>query len=540
MKENASPLNSFVTAFDDSVIMDDYDADDENTVSFAHLPVRTSPAPFSSNKKHPKGFRETLAAISNSPLLQDSGRYALSPTKTSAPRRGRGGRKAPRIEILKQEMSSSKEMQSLIHLRRAILVHLSIDKIHDATVPNEYGSGSVGKPFPRLLIDGQDVGGLESVMEFEADGVLGQMLKSSSFTRGFLQAGPCPPEEQIQLARDAYSAVEDLRQSLDSCVERKILQERSKQAQNIPMSDDATDDGNKSNNVVSKPAVRLRHSWDAGSNFIFRRKNHKKDNHNQQGFEEATWDPCDLRAIAKGPPESPSVRDSIKHLLLSASKKRETETEENKGVQDPLPLRSTERRGLRWKPFLLGMIAVPAVVLLASKGIAPILCTAGKQLRRAKNSKRRSQLRRNKVHSFDSSRDGSDRNNHKERHSGVFRAPQLQRPTTSSSTSTARYGHSSFAGMVQSNFAVLQNSFYSAVSSSWSRILRSVTGTSHTTSASEFVCVEKGDSLWNISCDLFGDGLKWRSIAKHNQIQYPFKISVGQCLELPPEYAELD
>jgi hypothetical protein len=378
------------------------------------------------------------------------------------------------------------------------------------------------------------------------------MLKSSSFTRGFLQAGPCPPEEQIQLAQNAYSAVEDLRQSLDSCVERKILQARSKQAQNIPISGDATD------NMTSKPAVRLRHSWDAGSNFIFRRKNNKKDN--QQGFE--TWDPCDLQAIAKGPPESPSVRDSIKHLLLSASKKRETEG----SVQDPLPLRSTEwpvqavkegrgdrTRGLRWKPFLLGMIAVPAVVLLASKGIAPILCTAGKHLRRAKNSKRRSQLRSNKpfdgihkVHSFDSSRDGSDRN-HKERHYGAFRAPQLQRPTSSSSTSTARYGHSSFAGMVQSNFSELQKSFYSAVSSSWSyssaitsRILRSVTGTLHTPTASEFVCVEKGDSLWNISCDLFGDGLKWRSIAKHNQIQYPFKISVGQCLELPPQYAELD
>ena len=44
--------------------------------------------------------------------------------------------------------------------------------------------------------------------------------------------------------------------------------------------------------------------------------------------------------------------------------------------------------GFRWGPFLLGVVAVPAVALIASKGIAPVLCSAARAVGRARSRRR--------------------------------------------------------------------------------------------------------------------------------------------------------
>jgi len=50
---------------------------------------------------------------------------------------------------------------------------------------------------------------------------------------------------------------------------------------------------------------------------------------------------------------------------------------------------------------------------------------------------------------------------------------------------------------------------------------------------SQYVCVETGDSLWTIAQEVLGDGLRWREVAHKNRIHHPYKVSEGQCLEVP-------
>ncbi len=44
--------------------------------------------------------------------------------------------------------------------------------------------------------------------------------------------------------------------------------------------------------------------------------------------------------------------------------------------------------------------------------------------------------------------------------------------------------------------------------------------------------VKKGDTLWDIACDLYGDGLKWREIAAKNGISDPRTLQIGRVLVL--------
>lgn len=44
--------------------------------------------------------------------------------------------------------------------------------------------------------------------------------------------------------------------------------------------------------------------------------------------------------------------------------------------------------------------------------------------------------------------------------------------------------------------------------------------------------VKKGDTLWDIACDLYGDGLKWREIAAKNGIIDPRTLQIGRVLVL--------
>ncbi|MCJ2874703.1 5'-nucleotidase C-terminal domain-containing protein [Rhizobium pusense] len=52
--------------------------------------------------------------------------------------------------------------------------------------------------------------------------------------------------------------------------------------------------------------------------------------------------------------------------------------------------------------------------------------------------------------------------------------------------------------------------------------------------ASKYV-VEKGDSLWKIAAEKYGDGALWQRIAKANTLKHPNHIEIGEELELPAE-----
>lgn len=52
--------------------------------------------------------------------------------------------------------------------------------------------------------------------------------------------------------------------------------------------------------------------------------------------------------------------------------------------------------------------------------------------------------------------------------------------------------------------------------------------------ASKYV-VEKGDSLWKIAAEEYGDGALWQRIAKANTLKHPNHIEIGEELELPAQ-----
>ncbi|WP_333898207.1 5'-nucleotidase C-terminal domain-containing protein [Agrobacterium pusense] len=52
--------------------------------------------------------------------------------------------------------------------------------------------------------------------------------------------------------------------------------------------------------------------------------------------------------------------------------------------------------------------------------------------------------------------------------------------------------------------------------------------------ASKYV-VEKGDSLWKIAAEKYGDGALWQRIAKANTLKHPNHIEIGEELELPTQ-----
>ncbi|OAE40593.1 5'-nucleotidase C-terminal domain-containing protein [Agrobacterium tumefaciens] len=52
--------------------------------------------------------------------------------------------------------------------------------------------------------------------------------------------------------------------------------------------------------------------------------------------------------------------------------------------------------------------------------------------------------------------------------------------------------------------------------------------------ASKYV-VEKGDSLWKIAAEKYGDGALWGKIAKANTLKHPNHIEIGEELELPAQ-----
>ena len=46
------------------------------------------------------------------------------------------------------------------------------------------------------------------------------------------------------------------------------------------------------------------------------------------------------------------------------------------------------------------------------------------------------------------------------------------------------------------------------------------------------VTVRRGDTLWAIACTLYGDGTRWREIARKNGVTNPRKLQIGTVLTL--------
>ena len=44
--------------------------------------------------------------------------------------------------------------------------------------------------------------------------------------------------------------------------------------------------------------------------------------------------------------------------------------------------------------------------------------------------------------------------------------------------------------------------------------------------------VRRGDTLWAIACELYGDGTRWREIARRNGVANPRKLQIGTVLTL--------
>lgn len=44
--------------------------------------------------------------------------------------------------------------------------------------------------------------------------------------------------------------------------------------------------------------------------------------------------------------------------------------------------------------------------------------------------------------------------------------------------------------------------------------------------------VRRGDTLWGIACELYGDGTRWREIARKNGVTEPRKLQIGTVLTL--------
>ena len=42
--------------------------------------------------------------------------------------------------------------------------------------------------------------------------------------------------------------------------------------------------------------------------------------------------------------------------------------------------------------------------------------------------------------------------------------------------------------------------------------------------------VKRGDTLWDIACELYGDGTRWREIARKNGVTEPKKLPIGKVL----------
>ncbi|QDZ19952.1 hypothetical protein HOP50_03g24700 [Chloropicon primus] len=549
MKENQSPCTHYYTA-----------GDEGDAASFALMSTDRSRGREKVDSSPLVTLREKLSTITTTPVL----RRVYSPTRKGYGVRSRSGKKPPRIQITKREMSSSQEVKALIQMRRLLDGYVSVDRVQDLVADHE--EEGVEQEYPRLLIDGMEIGNLEEVMELEAAGFLGQMLASSSFTKGFLEAGPCPPgasEVQIQFAeasKYAHSAVEELRRSLDT-VEKKILQQ-SEVSEVLSF-------GKRRSSILSgavkKPAkMRLHHSWDATGKSIGLSGSKRASEEVKRSWGDWEWPSTqallredvvgsdDLDAAMKSPS---GVKDSIKYLSSEAKGGDDPHTEldeylesllkEERGIGTSEPcgrdrvLRkeagsapkeveveasddAEPRSSFRWKHFLLGVVAVPAVVMIATQGVAPLVCTAARAVRqsRAKRKKFQNLIESNLLGietpvSFASvSRRGEK-----------YASGGGQSDGSGSSASPARKLFDLGAGIQQRLWRYAGKIV---------EMLGGVPKLSWRDSARRYICLEAGDSLWGISDELYGDGSHWKRIADHNKLKFPFKLLPGHCLELPP------
>ena len=577
MKENFSPLSSFVTAESEHLGCESDDCK-EDGMSFALMSTARNANKKVESPLDANGFKDKLASITNK-------------SSSFVSREEEGGKKMPRIEILKREMSSSHELEGMIKMRRILTEYISAAHIHDvAVVPSgdEDSYDDPSKSFPRLFIDGHEIGGLDSVVDLEGDGIIGSLLTSSSFTRGFLQAGPCPPEDNVPLLKNAYSAVEELRRSLD-LVENRIL-EQSKDASGGHFGCDDNDDitiqdqeptrkgASSTQQTVGSNPIRLHHSWDVGGKSLSSIYGSKKDQQRVFGLGECEW-PSTQRLVARlqfggdqhsdaaSEEASPVIKDAIKYLssdtksrnprAISVTERRETP--ESLGLQilfdaedqdqgwppGDASRQSPPRKRFRWKYFLAGMAAAPVMTFVASKVALPLLCSAGKAIGRhvaEKDNKGRSSnqipIPSSQVLQAEESFKSKAPQLPLPHGHGPFLARKTPSPFKLPIQQTSSFYMSKFNSVIQ-NWGAVQKRIYAAASrtlsfssSLASRMAGGGFFEQKSSQESMYVLVAPGDSLWTISKDVFGHGLYFETIARQNNIEYPYKISAGQCLEI--------
>ena len=566
MKENVSPQSVYVTAVEGVATVASAFADQGNTATSALASTDRSQDGGRVMESPLTGFSEQLASLSVSPVMRRV--YSVSPTRSTKSRAQR--KKAlPRIEIEKRGLSSTEELKALIQMRRLLDDYVAVDRVHEVVVgdSDENADPNAAAPaettFPRLLIDGMDIGGLDQVIELEAGGILQQMVKSASFTKGFVDAGPSlePPgnrEKLKEASKTACTAVEELRRSLD-CVERKIL-ERSKVAEVI----------SNTPSGASMP-VRLCRSWDVTNGQSFSScKRRGCGGTTALSLGEWEWPSTHAlltQTIAMETPEAQEtkenarsplrVKDAIKYLSSEAKSgfdifvddllEKEEENEEGiemleitaaapptqdslptgaKAEVEEVPRGTTEpetRKGFAWKHFFLGVAVAPAVVLVATKGVAPVVCAATRVLGRTLRGRRKLQslvdpdlLGPPPPVSVSS---------------GTRARPHEPKSPLSLAARLLGFG-SEIHKRVQSA-AQVTSEMAARVASS---VLTSAGLRRESERASRYVCVEAGDSLWTIASEVLGDERWWRRIADQNQIAFPFKVVPGECLELPSDH----
>ena len=528
MKENFSPESDYFTADDRA-----------ESASFALL---------STDRSLGKGVLDSplaqLGSLSSTPVLR---RVFGSPTRARRAPPASAHRRPPRVEIAKREVSTPREVRDLIQMRRLLDDHVPVGRVRDVVF-----SPGDARELPTLLVGGMEVGGLGQVAELDAAGILGQMLASTSFTRGFLEAGPGLPSEaeaesQDQLAKasiEAYAAVEELRRSLD-ITERRVV-ERSGVSEVL-----SQDTGG------ATPRLRLHHSWDPAGKSAGQAGGRRARTRLNWG----NWEWPSTQALLVRPgqdreenePEGlrSSVKESIKYLCTAEAKSDTAESENENDfdrylddllvhsdaieasdavevVEAAEPAGKVGRGpgGFRWGPFLLGVVAVPAVALIASKGIAPVLCSAARAVGRARSRRRELQglvnddlLGGHLPKSFANTPSG-----------GCGGCDKARDPVPGARPSDTSLGRLlNFGWGVQEKIRAVSSQLVTKVVSTLNKIPGVVGG-----EATRYVCLEAGDSLWGVSAELYGDGGHWRTIAEHNGIGFPFKVMPGRCLELPP------
>lgn len=393
---------------------------------------------------------------------------------------------------------------------------------------------------PQLYIDDICVGGIDIVEELEADGLLEQILTSSSFARGFLLGAPCSPEDaSLHLASNAAnSAVRQLRYSLDE-VERKILRQSMLSGHVHSSGNGLSYKQPQEGESNDFQPIRLHHSWDVDAM--------RKSSSNKKKFsifdKSRPWGAWELRPSTQAfvaqinHDSGPSSKADTKPLIDAPDVDKDQVTNSNtvskceqsaggelERMCSPqyhinsrrVPLTehqevsfSAEGKRFHWKAFVKGLL-VGATCLLLTQHLS------GRIQRRSHRKKEFSANHRLGIMKEDQSR---------------VHSPPYQQFLSGFAKNFMDWGQNlfSFAQQYITESSAYTNRAFWRLQCHMP-IERKVRG------STAFLSVEPGDTLWSISEEVLGGGLRWKALAIHNRIHDPYNIYPGDFLELPLDW----